>query len=328
MIETHATQAPRRLILSLGVTPALQRILRFEKFTLHGVNRAYAVHQSAAGKSVNVGMALAALGHEAWVTGFNGGETGRCVLEDMQRRGAKACLTPLGTPTRICTTILEDGGRETELVEETSVPPPEAIERFVASALCRLDACDALAISGTLPPFLDDEFYLPFARQAQRHRMPWVIDSHRRPLLAVLSRRPLVAKMNRSELAATFDQPCERPGEVLHLAGEILAMGAQWVLITDGPRPGYLVNGTRDAWRLLPPELPGVVNPIGSGDSVTAGMLHACLAGQSMPDAACFGLCCGSANAATLVPASFDPALAKRMRAQCRAERIETLASA
>ena len=44
------------------------------------------------------------------------------------------------------------------------------------------------------------------------------------------------------------------------------------------------------------------INPIGSGDSLAAGLASAILRGQRMPDAAKLGIACGAANAMTPCP--------------------------
>lgn len=306
-------------VLSLGLTPAWQRTLLFDRFETGAVNRARHAFQSAAGKAVNVGLALALLGERSVVLGFNGGVTGRLLAADMRRRGVPPDFVRLAAETRTCTTILVPGGAETELVEEAPPLTERDLGRFTRKALRHLASCRALAISGTLPPAVRDEsFYAPFAAAAARRGLPWVIDSHRGALLATLPHRPLVAKLNRAELEATCNVCCRAPAALKRAAARLTAGGARWVLVTDGPRPALLLADDGRAWRLQPARLARTVNPVGSGDCVTAGMLHALLRGRPPPAAARFGLACGSANAAALLPADFPPAAVRRLMPQCR----------
>ena len=193
-------------VLSLGLTPALQRTLIFDRFVVGEVNRAREVILSAAGKGVNVGMALAAFGHAARVTGFNGGSSGRTLADDARRRGAYPRFTRIAGQTRVCDTIVDSAtGRVTELVEEAPAIGTDDLARFQRTALSLGRRCQALAISGTVPPALARQaIYVPFAELAARRKIPWVIDSHREDLLSVLGHRPWVAKMNRHELGVTF----------------------------------------------------------------------------------------------------------------------------
>ncbi len=306
-------------ILALGLTPALQRTLLFDRFRVGEVNRALETHRSAAGKAVNVGLALAALGERSLVMGFNGGTVGRLVEADMRRRGVEPAFTRLARATRTCTTILEGaGGGETELVEEAPAMTQRQLRRLAREVRKLLPGCRALSISGTLPPSLDGVgFYGEIADMAAARGLPWAIDSQREPLLAALSRRPLVAKLNAHELAATCGADCRTPARLRRGAARLIAAGARLVLVTDGPRPAFLLVEDGRAWRLWPPRV-RTINAIGSGDCVMAGLLQALLRGDPPPRAARFGLACGSANAATLLPADFTARAARQLLSRCR----------
>lgn len=304
-------------ILSLGITPALQRTLEFDRFESGAVNRARTVTYSAAGKAVNVGMALATLGRAAWVTGFNGGATGRRVEDDARGRGAWPAFTGMRGATRVCDTIVDRAtGQVTELVEEAPAVCEEEWKTFEADNLERMRACGALIISGTVPPALAGRrVFQPFAERAAAAGMPWMIDSHRGDLLAVLGLRPTVVKMNRHELETTFGERTPDDRALLGLASRLIAGGAQHVFITDGARPSWLLAGDGRGWRLAPPEIPRVVNPIGSGDCATAALMEGWLRTNSILLAARQGAACGSANAATLIPARFDRDVYERLLA-------------
>jgi len=303
-------------ILCLGLAPAFQRTLESAAFKMGGVNRMAANHLSPAGKSVNTGIALRRLGQNPLVTAFNGGPTGRLLAAQLNELGVPAAFTRVAGETRTCTTIVErDTGVVTELVEEAKRASEQEVAAFIRRNLACLRDCSMLAISGTLPPWVADDFYAPFAAAAAKRNIPWVIDSHGRGLLAVLAMRPYIAKCNRDELRKTA---LGKSDDFLANAREVMRLGAQNLLVTDGPNPGALVT-PEGAWEF---DIPGVkvINPIGSGDCVTAGMIAGICEGLSLKDAARLGFGCGSANAMTMLPAWFDPAearkLAKRVKAR------------
>ena len=310
--------------LSLGLTPALQRTLILDRFQVGGVNRAREIRLSAAGKGVNVGMALARLGCRAWVTGFIGGDSGRAVERDARSRGTMPAFTRQAANTRVCDTIIDRAtGTVTELVEEAPPIGAAHLARFKKAALTLERRCDGLAISGTVPPSLAGRaVYTPFAELAQQLDLPWVIDSHRGDLQAVLAFRPLVAKMNVEELAGTVPMRGRGGRAILAAARRLTAAGARHAFITDGPRPAWLVADDGRAWTINPPDAGPVVNPIGSGDCVTAALLAAVWRGRSVLQAARYGLACGSANTNTAIPARFDPEPLERLARAAAATRI------
>lgn len=302
-------------ILCLGLTPALQRTLVFDVLTVNEVNRARLILESAAGKALNTARALSALSMPVQVAGLNGGTPGRKIDAFLKTYGVTSVQTAMKAETRICTTLLDlQHNTITELVEEAPNPGAAALTRFVRENLERSREASALVLSGTLPPFVDDTFYVPFVREAHNRGIPVIIDSHKAPLLHVLSERPLLAKLNRQELAITFKREITREAQLVSCVKELLARGAQNVIITQGEKPAYLMTHGSRLYRLRPPQLKQVLNPIGSGDCTTAGIVCKLMKRRPLPEALAFGLACGSANATTQTPADFDPRHAQALR--------------
>ena len=302
-------------VLCLGLTPAWQRTMLFNGFEIDEVNRARQVVETAAGKSVNTARALALLGTPALAAGFNGGVTGRALEAFLRACGVQSGLTPMKAATRICTTLIDrKDGTVTELVEEAPDPGRAAVARFVKANLKRTREASMLVISGTLPPFAGDDFYVAFAREAASAGVPVVIDSQKAALINVLFERPLLAKLTVRELEATLGEAMSGERQILRGMRDLLGMGAQNVLVTQGGKATYLLTPRR-AWRFTPPAVERHLNPIGSGDCTTAGLVHALLKGKSLRQAAPFGLACGSANVESLTPADLD---VKRVRALSR----------
>ena len=303
-----------KTVLCLGLTPVLQRTLVFDAVETNEVNRAQQALESAAGKALNTARALSRLGTPAQVTGFNGGVAGRKVEAFLKAHGVASAQTQMQAETRICTTLLDRANRTvTELVEEAPAPSAAAIARFEKANLKLAKECAMLVISGTLPPFASDDFYVRFVQAAAAGGIPVVIDSHKAPLVNVLFERPYLAKLNVRELEATLNTPLNTKCEILRAMKDLIGMGAQNVFVTHGPKAAYLMAADRKAWQFTPPDVAGRVNPIGSGDCTTAGLVHARLRKKPLPDAIALGLACGAANITTLTPADFSPALARAL---------------
>ena len=294
-------------VLCLGLTPALQRTLVFERLTIDEVNRAGQVVESAAGKALNTARALVKLGTEALTAGFNGGATGGRVAEYLKSYGVGNALTVMPSETRICTTLLNQAdGSVTELVEEAPEPEARLLKRFVRDNRVLTAQAAMLVISGTLPPFAADDFYVTFVQKATRAGVPVVIDSHKAALINVLFERPFIAKLNVREMQMTLQQPMHSEQRILRGMRDLRGMGAQNVVVTQGGGFAYLLTA-QGIFRYLPPQTPKYINAIGSGDCVTAGIVHAVLQGKEVSAALRYGLACGSANVECLTPADFDP---------------------
>jgi tagatose 6-phosphate kinase len=313
----------RQDVVCLGLMPALQRTLVFRRVEIGEVNRAVECHQTAGGKAVNLAVALATLGTPTRVTGFNGGATGRFVAAYVRARGIRPGFTPLAGSTRTCTTVIDAGaGVSTELIEEGPKPDAAAWHAFARRNRRLAAQARLLAISGTLPPGTEDDFYEPFVQVATAANVPVVIDSHGVGLLHILPYGPLLVKLNVRELEKTCGTACADEAAILGAAERLHAAGANWVWVTQGGNPAYLI-GACGATRF---DLPAITvnNPIGSGDCAAAGFIHAWLANSgSVADAVRAGLGCGMANALTRVPAQFDPKQAVRLAGRIRPRRIQ-----
>jgi fructose-1-phosphate kinase PfkB-like protein len=112
---------------------------------------------------------------------------------------------------------------------------------------------------------------------------------------------------------------------------ELVDAGAQWVLTTDGGNPVYLTNGEA-TWRLTPPSS-DVVNPIGCGDCLAAGIavfldadaVKATTGSRQVPDvvlATRFGMAASAVNLVDLLPARLTLEAAERKLHDVTSDRI------
>src|SRR5437016_1249944 len=113
------------MILCIGTTPAVQRVMVFPTLALDHVNRATATLEGAAGKSVNVAKVLQALGEAPVAMGFLGGDRGEFLRGVLKANGIETDFVTVGAPTRQCLTVIDEAARtQTELIEESA-----AVER-------------------------------------------------------------------------------------------------------------------------------------------------------------------------------------------------------
>ncbi len=313
----------RSRILCLGLAPALQRTLTFPHLQIGQVNRASDVRETASGKATNTARVLRALGAAPVLLSPLGGETGRRVEAALRAEGLPARLVPTASPTRICQTLLDASGQEaTELVEELAPLSADDQERLTLALEEELAEAKALILCGRLPAGWPASTYAAWIAAARGQGVPVFIDAQDEPMRLAVEAGPRGFKLNRHELGHILGQDLEALGLPEAEAVRDLLHGPEaMALVTDGPDAALLV--TRDgAWRLRPPAV-RAVNPIGSGDSVTAGWALRVLAGDPPVTAAAFGLACGTANALSAEPGCLDPATVQELVGQVSAERLD-----
>lgn len=311
--------APATMILCVGTTPAVQRVMIFPRLALDSVNRAATTLDGVAGKSVNVAKVLHALGERACATGFLGGDRGQCVRAALAGRGIEQDFVTVATRTRQCVTVIDEAsGTVTELVEESRPVEAAEWERLRTIIRQRLVGCSAAILSGTIAPGGPADLYAECTRQAHAAGALAVVDAQGEALIEALKAKPAVVKPNRAELAATVGRGLPDDEAVQRAMRELAERGAQQVIVTAGKDPTLAYDGRR-SWRITVPRI-HVVNPIGSGDAFAAGLAWRLARGDDLPEACRWAGACGAANALTPLAGELDRADVERLVLETRVE--------
>jgi hexose kinase, 1-phosphofructokinase family len=309
-------------ILCIGPTPAAQRVMVFPKLTLNEVNRAATTLDGAAGKSVNVAKVLKALGEKPIATGFIGGNRGAHIEAILKERGIESEFIRIAPETRQCTTVIdESAGTITELVQESDAVPTEKYRQLMEVIRKWVSRCQAMVISGTLTPRAPTDFYRRCTELARECSLLSVVDAKGPALIEALKGHPGVVKPNRSELAATVGRELSGETNLMSEMRELCDRGAQRVIVTSGKDPTVAFDGER-FWRINAPKI-NAVNPIGSGDAFTAGLVWRLLRGADLGEACRWASAAGAANALTMMAGEVRRKDFQRLVAEVKVQEIE-----
>lgn len=293
------------MILCIGTTPAVQRVMIFRQLTLDAVNRAVTTFDGPAGKSINVAKVLKALGEHPVATGFVGGGRGAFLHSALVKKRIACDFVPVSTQTRQCVTVIdESAGRQTELVEESRPVRPAALEKLMALVRRRVTGCRAVVMSGTIVSGGPMNLYRDCTRLAEKAGALSVVDAQGVALIAALKAKPGLVKPNCAELAATVGRKLENDAGVMSAMRELCERGAHRAVVTAGKRPVLAFDG-KNFWQIIVPRI-RVMNPIGSGDAFTAGVVSRLARGDDLGEACRWGAAAGAANALTPLPGELD----------------------
>jgi 1-phosphofructokinase family hexose kinase len=302
------------VILAAGLTPAWQQIVVLDALQAGHVNRARSVHWCASGKVLNVRLALHHLGGASRTLAVLGNPAGRAIEREFAAGGISARWVRSSVPTRVCTTILDERSRTTtELVENAGPLEPRVLKRFEAAFRDEVQHAEIVVLTGSLPEGVPVDFYRRLVREAT---CPVLLDVRGQELLAALDGRPWLVKPNRQELAHTVGRDLTDDGVLLDAMRDINARGAEWVVVTAGGGPVWATSRDQ-TWRFTPVAC-DVVNPIGCGDCLAAGIALAACSRRPVVDAIRFGIGAAADNVGQLLPARLDP-----QRVASFAERVQ-----
>ena len=292
------------MILSAGLTPAWQQILTFDSLRLGEVNRTGRAIWCASGKVFNAGIAAHHLGGPSLTLAPVGGPAAGAIEAELSELGVPHHLIPTGAATRVCTTVIDEStGTMTELVENGRAMSAGELEEFRLAYADYASKADVVVLIGSLPAAAPESYYRELMELTP---CPAVLDFRGPGLLSVLDLQPLLVKPNREELARTVAGPVETDADLLRAMRSLNDRGAQYVLVTQGSGAVWL-SSAREAWRLTPPTIADVVNPIGSGDAVAGTIAWAFRAGKPMLEAACLAIAAAGQNCRQLLPCRLNP---------------------
>jgi len=290
------------LILAAGLTPAWQQILVFDSLRVGQVNRAREAHWTASGKVVNVGLALHHLGGPNLTLALLGGLPGRSVEQAFLSAGVAGRWIWTRKPTRVCTTILDRSTRlTTELVENAAAVEPEELDSFRAAYEESARDAEFVVLTGSLPPGTPKSFYRDLIEHT---RGQVILDASGSELLEALAMRPFCVKPNREELGRTLGRELGSDDELKDAMAEIHRRGAEWVLVSHGAERLWAYSAGN--FHTFQPARVEVVNPIGSGDCLAAGVAWALREGASMVEAIRFGMAAAAQNVTMLLPCRLE----------------------
>jgi 1-phosphofructokinase family hexose kinase len=291
------------VILVAGLTPAWQQVLVFDAFTVGEVNRAREVHWCASGKVLNAARALHFLGGPDRALTVVGGTVGGAIERDLARLGVGARCVEVSAPTRVCTTILDSAqSGATELVPNAPGLSESEQAAFLTAYEEEARTASVVVLIGSLPPGTPDTFYRDCLVQTPGEA---ILDARGPELLAALDAKPFLVKPNREELGRTLGRDLRDDAALWDAMDELNRRGAEWVVITDGRNPVHACSDGR-RYRLQAPARK-VVNPIGCGDCLAAGIARALFLGQEPLDALRYGMAAAAEKVTRLLPAFQEP---------------------
>ena len=304
------------MILCVTLNPCLDKTLTIPFWHPGSLVRGTAVREIVGGKGNNVARALARLGRSPRPVTFLGGFVGsQCESLLRTSDGLDPLVVRTEAPTRVILTALTDGTTE----QTAFFDPDPAITTSEAEQLhqkveesLKTGAVEALTLSGSSPAPTTHAVYSDLIALANARRVPVFLDTYGPALDGIWGFWPTVIQLNRREAAIRLRKPSVTDDDVAGLLEEWHRRGVSCAVVTDGANPvSIMYRGRR--YRAIPPQI-NPVNPIGSGDSLLAGLVDGWL-NRLEPEALVrHAIGCAIANALVWDAGAIAPALVARWR--------------
>jgi tagatose 6-phosphate kinase len=301
----------RPFVLCVTFNPVLDTTYFVDEMRPTYRTEAHRVTHIAGGKGNNVARALGLLGAPAVSMVALGGMVGRMVAEVWQADPFEGAPVWVSGETRLQITVID--GRGTQRAFYAPAAPFAAEDAAAAEATfdTLLPGANAVCLCGSSPGAAADPLYERFIRQARERGALTLLDSYGAALAAGLRGRPDVVKVNAAEAGGLLGREVKGAAEQRAAAEALRAAGAGLAVLTLGEQ-GALLAVEAGTWHALPPPV-AAINPIGSGDAMTAGIVAGLLRRESASGAFRRGMAAAAANTLTWDACRFDAGEVERL---------------
>lgn len=288
-------------LIAVGLNPAWQKTLKFKNLEFASVNRAYKVRHFASGKGINFTAAARKCGADCTVYQFAGGDTGKKICRELDKKQIPHKTAFTDQATRTCTTCLcSSSGSMTELIEPSPEIKDKYAEHLLDQIINSMRNFDGLALCGTFPPGISSDFYAEIIKNARKHSVITLLDAYQ-DIESALKASPDILKINSDELAEISG--IKNIPEAVKVISEKYSI--EHIGITNGAKSAYLLEKNK-LYTMKAPNIKKAVNPLGAGDTADAAMLSNYIENENALDAFCSGLAAASASCLTEYCGEFD----------------------
>lgn len=274
---------------------AIDLFIETEELIKEKVNRTLNDEIQANGKGVNVSLILDRSGIKSTVLGFSGGFTGRYIADFLQQKQIETELIEVAGMTRINVfTKVRKEQTEYKLVNRGPLIPQTA-QTELLEKIAGFEAGDILCVSGSLPQGVSDEILLLISEICAKKQVKLILDTSSEVVMQCLANKPYLLKPNEQELAAWFGKTELDFAEAVECAKELVAKGAQNILLSLG-KDGALFLNKKHCLKADAPK-GTVVNTAGAGDTMLGTFLGEILQGANEVEALRKSVAAGSSTA-------------------------------
>ena len=251
------------------------------------------------GGGINVARAIKRLGGEAIALYLSGGYNGHLLKQLLEAEGVDCLPIPIKNGSRENLVVVDYA---TNLQYRFGIPGPEVYPVEWQECLRMLEGMDRpeyIVASGSLSPGIPAIIFGQMAEIARKKKAKFVVDTSGDALKAALQEGVFLIKPSLTELASLTGREELMPGDVIEAAKEIIAKGQCEIMALSMGAGGAMLI-TKNTIQHIPAPAVSRKSTIGAGDSMVAGIILSLLKGKSLPEAAEYGVACGTA--ATMNP--------------------------
>lgn len=289
-------------IITLTMNPSLDRSVTVERVVPEKKLRCSRANHEPGGGGINVSRALRELGGHSLAIYPSGGDFGRYLSDLLESEGVTHRPIPIAGWTRLNVSVEETA---THQDYRFVMPGPDLTaaeqDACIESITSLVPDPQYIVVSGSLPPGVPDDFYARLARHAKQRQLRLVLDTSGPPLLAAMEEGVFLTKPNLNELRKLAGSELADDADQAAFVRSLIASGRCEAVLASLGAAGAMLAMNDELLYLRTPTVP-IRSRVGAGDSTVAGLVLALMRGDTLRDAALYGIAAGAA--AVMTPGS------------------------
>jgi len=284
------------LIITVTLNTAIDRTLEIGNFQVGKVFQARLSRKIPSGKGINVARVVEILGHRVRALGFVGELEVGFYHESLQTDRIALDLIPVAGHTRMNTTIIDPVLKtETHIREPGFEITEEHLNHLERKLAKQISKEDIVVFSGSIPAGAPPCVYKDLILMCHEKRAKTLLDSSGEALRYGVEASPYMVKPNLQELESILNEKMNSDADLASGICQINRSGVRWVVVSMGAE-GTMAGSSEGVWKAWV-NLDHVVNTVGSGDALLAGLAVSLAEGRGLLEALQLGVACGAANA-------------------------------
>lgn len=309
------------MITTISLNPSIDRTVVVDNFTQGGLNRVVSTHSVAAGKGINVALAVSALGVDAECIGFMYREGSNLFEKRLMVNSTAYNFIWCEGSVRTNIKVFDRSKREITEINESGVQVSEDdLKRMSELVTLHAENTDYLVLAGSLPPGCPADYYRALIQSVEGLGCRCILDADGDRMRYGLEAKPFMIKPNRYELEMITGQELKTLKDIRDAALKYIDMGVSVVAVSLGAEGAMITDGS-DAF--FAPRLNiEVKSTVGAGDSMVAGLACGFIGDNSLEDCFRMGVASATARCVTEGNRVIDKTVYKALLDMVHLERI------
>jgi tagatose 6-phosphate kinase len=293
------------LIYCTVYNPAIDIIYTLDELQPGRIFTDVSAESTPAGKGINVAKVVRTLGEDVTVVGLMPEEDKERFSRFLEDWSIHSYFYSVEGAVRVNTTITEKiTGHVTHISSADYRLSTRIQDEFQGFLESRMHEGDVWALSGSIPQGFDSDAYMKLIQIGKKKNIFIMLDSRGLAFNMGVRAKPHMVKPNLTELEAFFGEQVEGVHHIALKGKRLSDMGIEYVFISLGADGMIAIH--EDECLLCSVPSVDVVDTVGCGDALVAGLLVARTRKFSFIEACRIGIACGTSNALHAGPGIVD----------------------